>query len=189
MPKQQRKNSFSLAAERVTLDSGLSYEDELVGDGRIPGSSDFVQVHYEGRFKKGGKIFDSSRPKDKADPRAPSRQGQPIEFGLGRSKVIEGFKEGVQGMKVGGKRIVYVPSSMAYGTKGSPDGVIKPNQDLVFDLELVGINGSMDLVTAMGLSFQGAIGIILVNGLFGAITGTELRTYVNIAINGAPPTV
>mmetsp|Transcript_18947 Transcript_18947/g.21718 ORF Transcript_18947/g.21718 Transcript_18947/m.21718 type:complete len:213 (-) Transcript_18947:199-837(-) len=182
MPKQQQQKSFSLAAERVTMDSGLSYEDEILGDGRIPGSNDFVQVHYEGRFKKGGKPFDSSRPK--VDPRAAAQQGKPIEFGLGRSKVIEGFKLGVQGMKIGGKRILYIPSSLAYGSKGSPDGVIKPNQDLVFDIELVGINGSMDLVSAMGLSFQSVIGLIIVNGAFGAITGTELREYVKAAVNG-----
>merc|ERR1712087_251779 len=123
-----------------------------------------------------------SRPKN--DPRAPSQRGKPIEFSLGRGKVIDGFKEGVRGMKVGGKRIIYVPSSMAYGANGTPDGVIKPNQDLVFDIELVGINGSMDTVAAMGLSFQAVIGLILVNGAFGAITGTELREYVKAAING-----
>lgn len=170
--------------ETVTTDSGLKYEDTLVGDGSSPGSNDFVSVHYDG-YLPSGKVFDSSRPKNpKDDLRSTMQQGKPLQFPLGRGKIIPGWEEGVKGMRVGGKRTLIIPSDLAYGTTGTPDGVVKPGDQLTFDVELISINGNMSVTGALGISFLTALGIIAVNGIFLLITGHELREYLNAAING-----
>lgn len=84
----------------LTTESGLRYDEILVGEGPSPGAKDFVSVHYEGKFKN-GKTFDSSRPKD--DKRNRINKGKPVEFAFGRGKVIPGWEEGIKGMNVGGK--------------------------------------------------------------------------------------
>jgi FKBP-type peptidyl-prolyl cis-trans isomerase len=109
----------------VTTKSGLKYEDLKVGTGESPKMGDTVKVNYTGWFAKDGKQFDSS-----------SKHGGPIEFQLGR--VIEAWNEGLQTMKVGGKRKLIVPSKLGYGEEGYP-GAIPPNADLIFEVELVGV--------------------------------------------------
>lgn len=169
------------AASKITTDSGLSYEELEVGSGSRPGSKDFVSVHYEGRFKVGGKVFDSSRPA--RDNRSAVAQGKPLQFNLGRGKVIAGWDEGVATMRVGGTRRLFVPAALAYGAAGTPDGVIPPNRDLVFDVELVSVDNNQDLVGYMFKALQVAFGTIAVNGVTLAVTGHELREYINGSLN------
>lgn len=110
----------------VTTESGLAFEDVVVGDGDVAEAGQYVSVHYTG-WLVDGKKFDSS--KDRNDP---------FEFGLGQRQVIAGWDEGVQGMKVGGTRKLTIPPQLGYGARGA-GGVIPPNATLIFEVELLGI--------------------------------------------------
>jgi FKBP-type peptidyl-prolyl cis-trans isomerase len=114
------------AMTTVTTASGLMIEDLAVGDGAAAKSGDHVTVHYTGWLTDGRK-FDSSV--DRRDPFA---------FALGRGNVIAGWDEGVEGMKVGGKRKLTIPPSLGYGAYGA-GGVIPPNATLVFEVELLAV--------------------------------------------------
>jgi FKBP-type peptidyl-prolyl cis-trans isomerase len=105
----------------------LVVEDLVVGTGATAASGDTVSVHYLGTFTDGRK-FDSSYDR-----------GTPYTFRLGTGAVIPGFDQGVTGMKVGGKRRLTIPPSLAYGSAGS--GSIPPNTTIVFEVELVSIAG------------------------------------------------
>ena len=112
----------------VTTASGLQYEDTEVGTGAEAAKGQQVTVHYTGwLFNNGeqGAKFDSS--KDRNDP---------FVFPLGAGMVIKGWDEGVQGMKVGGKRTLLIPAELGYGARGA-GGVIPPNATLKFDVELL----------------------------------------------------
>ena len=104
------------------LPSGLQYKVEREGAGASPSATDKVQVHYRGTTID-GKEFDSSY-----------KRGQPAEFGL--NQVIPGWTEGLQLLKEGGKAPLYIPSKLAYGTRGAP-GAIGPNETLIFEVELL----------------------------------------------------
>jgi FKBP-type peptidyl-prolyl cis-trans isomerase len=114
----------------ITTDSGLQYTDTHTGDGELAVAGQYVSVHYTGWLwedgEKGEK-FDSSL--DRNDP---------FEFGLGQGMVIKGWDEGVQGMKVGGKRTLLIPPDLGYGAYGA-GGVIPGNATLVFEVELLGV--------------------------------------------------
>lgn len=110
----------------VTTASGLKYIDERVGTGAAAQQGQRVRVHYSGWLQNGQK-FDSSLDRK-----------EPFEFVLGMGQVIRGWDEGVAGMKVGGKRRLIIPSALGYGTRGA-GGVIPPNADLTFDVELLGV--------------------------------------------------
>jgi FKBP-type peptidyl-prolyl cis-trans isomerase len=114
------------AAEKqvIKTTSGLQYIDEKVGDGGEAKAGDLVSVHYTGRLKDGTK-FDSSVDRK-----------QPFKFPLGAGRVIKGWDEGVAGMKVGGKRKLIIPAELGYGAAGA-GGVIPPNAELHFDVELL----------------------------------------------------
>jgi FKBP-type peptidyl-prolyl cis-trans isomerase len=112
------------APPQITTASGLKYQELKVGDGPSPTANQTVRVHYIGRLEN-GKEFNNSYS-----------TGQPIEFNLG--EVIAGWKEGLQTMKVGGKRRLWIPSKLAYGPAGRPP-TIPPNANLDFDIELLGI--------------------------------------------------
>jgi FKBP-type peptidyl-prolyl cis-trans isomerase len=106
--------------------SGLKYYVLKKGTGAVAKSGDNVRVHYTG-WLTDGKKFDSSLDR-----------GEPIEFPLGQGRVIKGWDEGVAGMKVGEKRQLQIPAALGYGDRGA-GGVIPPNADLIFDVELVGV--------------------------------------------------
>jgi FKBP-type peptidyl-prolyl cis-trans isomerase len=110
--------------------SGMLFESVTEGAGKSPGEADIVRVHYTGTLIDGTK-FDSSR-----DARIPGQEPEPVEFELGR--VIPGWIEGLQLMKVGGKAKLVIPSDLAYGDTGSPP-TIPPGATLVFDVELLDI--------------------------------------------------
>ncbi len=112
-------------AEMMT-DSGLKYDDTVIGDGATAEKGQTVSVHYTGWLTDGEK-FDSS--KDRNDP---------FQFPLGAGRVIRGWDEGVQGMKVGGTRRLTIPPQLGYGAAGA-GGVIPPNATLVFEVELLAI--------------------------------------------------
>jgi FKBP-type peptidyl-prolyl cis-trans isomerase FkpA len=114
-------------AQPVTTASGLVYESLKEGTGPSPKASDKVKVHYRGYFPDTGKDFDSS-----------IARGEPIEFPL--NGVIACWTEGVQKMKVGGKARLTCPPGIAYGSRGA-GRVIPPNATLMFEVELLGING------------------------------------------------
>jgi len=116
----------------IELGTELVKIDTVVGKGAeaLPGKR--VVVHYTGWFFKPlaanqrGRKFDSSLD-----------AGRPFEFQLGAGQVIKGWDQGVAGMKVGGKRTLAVPSALAYGKKGAGGGIIPPDADLIFDVELL----------------------------------------------------
>jgi FKBP-type peptidyl-prolyl cis-trans isomerase FkpA len=110
----------------ITTASGLQYEDLADGAGNAAKAGDSVQVHYTGWLTSGTK-FDSS-----LDRRSP------FSFKLGGGQVIKGWDEGVAGMKVGGKRKLQIPANLGYGARGA-GGVIPPNAELVFEVELLAI--------------------------------------------------
>ncbi|MFY9810150.1 FKBP-type peptidyl-prolyl cis-trans isomerase [Aquabacterium sp.] len=114
----------------VTTTSGLQYEDVTVGSGAEVKAGNHVSVHYTGwLYQNGvkGAKFDSS--KDRNDPFA---------FPLGAGHVIRGWDEGVQGMKIGGTRILVIPPELGYGARGA-GGVIPGNATLMFEVELLGV--------------------------------------------------
>jgi len=114
------------------LANGLKYTDTNVGTGAEATKGHKVSVHYTGWLynngTKGAK-FDSSLDR-----------GQPFAFGLGGGQVIQGWDEGVAGMKVGGKRTLIIPPELGYGARGA-GGVIPPNATLIFDIELLDLKG------------------------------------------------
>lgn len=105
----------------------LKKEDLKTGKGEEAVAGKLVTVHYTGWLTDGTK-FDSSLDRD-----------QPFTFNLGAGHVIRGWDEGVQGMKVGGKRKLTIPPEMGYGDRGAPP-VIPPGSTLVFDVELLKVN-------------------------------------------------
>jgi FKBP-type peptidyl-prolyl cis-trans isomerase FkpA len=115
----------------TTTPSGLSYEDTIPGTGETATAGRRVQVHYTGWLHDPmtgngrGKKFDSSKDR-----------GQPFAFHLGGGEVIRGWDEGVQGMQVGGTRVLTIPADLGYGARGA-GGVIPPNATLIFEVELL----------------------------------------------------
>lgn len=108
----------------ITLDSGLQYKVITQGTGETPKADSKVEVHYKGTLMD-GKVFDSSYDR-----------GQPASFPV--NKVIKGWTEALQLMKVGSKWQLVIPADLAYGEQGAPP-TIPPNSVLVFDVELLKI--------------------------------------------------
>jgi len=114
-----------------TQPSGLQYEDTVAGTGAEATAGHRVRVHYTGWLHdpaaadQRGRKFDSSKDR-----------GQPFAFGLGAGEVIRGWDEGVQGMKVGGRRQLVIPPGLAYGETGSGT-TIPGNAVLVFEIVLL----------------------------------------------------
>jgi peptidylprolyl isomerase len=105
----------------------LEVDDIEVGDGDEAVAGKIVEVHYVGVSWKSGEQFDASWDR-----------GDTFKFPLGRGSVIQGWDEGVQGMKVGGRRRLTIPPDMGYGKRGA-GGAIGPDETLVFVVDLVGV--------------------------------------------------
>ena len=123
--KEAKEKAMIEFANAATTASGLKYIVLKEGTGNKPVATSNVKVHYTGMFLD-GKVFDSS-----------VQRGETIDFGL--NQVIKGWTEGVQLMPEGSKYKFYIPSNLAYGERGA-GGVIPPNTDLIFEVELIKIN-------------------------------------------------
>lgn len=111
----------------VTLDSGLVLEDLKVGSGEEAESGDTIDVNYKGYYEDGTEFENTYK------------LGQSFIFPLGIDGLIQGWEQGIPGMKVGGIRKLTVPPELGYGEQGSFDGSIPPNTTLIFEIELVGL--------------------------------------------------
>nr|CAH0105917.1 unnamed protein product [Daphnia galeata] len=132
--KQKQKANDSKTKGKVpespakqTLPGGLVVEDLKVGSGPESKKGDMVAVYYNGKLAKNGKQFDQTN------------KGPGFKFKLGQGRVIKGWDLGVAGMKVGGKRKLTIPASLAYGAGGAPPQ-IPPHSTLVFEVELKALN-------------------------------------------------
>lgn len=103
----------------------LEVTDVWEGDGAVAKAGDTVQVHYVGVAYSTGEEFDASW-----------NRGEPLQFRLGVGQVIAGWDQGVQGMKVGGRRQLIIPPDLAYGDRGAA-GAIAPGETLIFVCDLV----------------------------------------------------
>ncbi|MEI7739249.1 MAG: FKBP-type peptidyl-prolyl cis-trans isomerase [Betaproteobacteria bacterium] len=115
----------------IKTSSGLQYIDTHIGEGAEASANQEVSVHYTGWLyanDEQGEKFDSSL--DRNDP---------FEFHLGAGMVIKGWDEGVQGMRIGGKRTLIIPPELGYGARGA-GGAIPPNATLKFDVELLAVH-------------------------------------------------
>ncbi|WP_172385286.1 FKBP-type peptidyl-prolyl cis-trans isomerase [Streptomyces sp. MNP-20] len=106
----------------------LQIDEIWEGDGAVAKAGDFVQVHYVGVSFSSGEEFDASW-----------NRGKPLEFQLGAGQVIAGWDQGVQGMKVGGRRKLTIPAHLAYGDRGAGGGRIAPGETLIFVCDLVSV--------------------------------------------------
>lgn len=113
-----------------TTDSGVQYQDLVVGDGAPAAPNDVATIHFivwiDDNGAKGQTLISSYD------------RGKPVAFKIGTNKVIQGWNEGVTGMQPGGKRLLYIPAHLAYGAKGAED-MIPPNTNLIYEIELMGI--------------------------------------------------
>ncbi len=113
-----------LAGSSATAPTALVKKDIVVGDGAEAKEGDTVKVQYVGALYDDGTEFDASWDRD-----------EPFEFQLGGGQVIQGWDQGVAGMKVGGRRVLVIPPELGYGAQGSPP-TIPANATLVFVVDL-----------------------------------------------------
>jgi peptidylprolyl isomerase len=121
-----RKPDVTIPEQPAPAD--LVIDDETVGEGDVAAAGSGVTVHYVGVSWSSGDQFDASWDRM-----------EPFRFGLGEGQVIQGWDEGVQGMRVGGRRRLTIPPHMGYGAAGA-GGVIAPNETLLFVVDLLAID-------------------------------------------------
>ena len=115
------------ANAQSAMTTGFVVETVKAGTGVAPKNGQICVMQYTGTLSSDGKKFDSSRDR-----------GQPFEFKIGVGQVIRGWDEGVAQMKVGGRYLLKIRSDYGYGARGAA-GVIPPNADLTFDVELLAV--------------------------------------------------
>src|SRR5919205_2182981 len=108
--------------------SELEVTDVTEGEGAEATQGSTVSVHYVGVAHSTGEEFDASY-----------NRGEPLQFRLGVGQVIQGWDDGVIGMKVGGRRRLVIPPHLGYGDRGA-GGVIKPGETLIFVVDLLGVS-------------------------------------------------
>ena len=113
-------------AAMMMMPSGVRMRDLTVGNGPLVHDGEFVSVYYVGQLMDGGQ-FDAAIPNE-----------PPLRFQMGAHRVIRGWEEGVAGMRVGGKRQLMIPPSLAYGARGM--GPVPPNATLIFTIEVVRVD-------------------------------------------------
>jgi peptidylprolyl isomerase len=170
----------------------LRYQDIRMGTGKVAESNKIYKVHYTGWLASTGRKFDSSydhktpvmgkdgKPELDADGKPKMNEGEPISFPQGFGRVIPGFDQGFEGMKVGGKRRLLIPWQLAYGARGRPgpsadNPGIPPKADLIFDIELVDM-------TDMQMPPQ------MHPGMGGAPNGQQMRIVPHPVTPGTPQT-
>jgi peptidylprolyl isomerase len=123
-----------MTASKPTIDfpegdapTELQIEDLVVGDGAEAKAGDQVVVHYVGVAHSTGEEFDASW-----------NRGTPFTFPLGAGRVIAGWDQGVQGMRVGGRRQLTIPAKLGYGDRGAGNA-IRPGETLIFVVDLLGV--------------------------------------------------
>jgi FKBP-type peptidyl-prolyl cis-trans isomerase len=126
----------AVAVDRfMTTPQGARYQDMKSGTGEAAGPGDVVTLHFVGWLDadgtKGKEIYNSRRERE------------PVSFVVGTDKLMPGWSEGVIGMKPGGKRLLMLPPSLAYGAKGV-EGVIPPDAAMIFVIDLIDVEKSSD---------------------------------------------
>ena len=113
-----------------STDSGVRYQDVVVGGGAPAAPNDVVSIHFilwvDDNGAKGQTLFNSHD------------RGKPVTFKIGTDKVIQSWNDGVPGMRPGGKRLLYIPARLAYGDAGAGE-MIPPNTNLIYEIELIGL--------------------------------------------------
>lgn len=127
MSSTAKSTASAFAGAEVTTPSGLRYQTLVEGTGAVATRGRVVSVHYTGWLTDGAR-FESSLD-----------SGRPIEFPLGTPNIIRGWNEGLEGMRVGGKRRLTIPPDLGYGPTGRAPS-IPPNATLIFEVELIGVN-------------------------------------------------
>ena len=115
-----------LFLSKITLANTVTVTNNIEGEGAEILLHSKILVHYTGKLED-GTVFDSSYDR-----------GQPFSFQIGLRQVIEGWEQGLLGMKVGGKRTIFIPSELGYGERGAGD-LIPPNANLIFDVEIMDV--------------------------------------------------
>ena len=115
-----------LFLSKITLANTVTVTNNIEGEGAEILLHSKILVHYTGKLED-GTVFDSSYDR-----------GQPFSFQIGLRQVIEGWEQGLLGMKVGGKRTIFIPSELGYGDRGAGD-LIPPNANLIFDVEIMDV--------------------------------------------------
>ena len=128
VPASMTKPDVAVPAEPATT---LAVIDIIEGDGAAAAEGAVLWVHYVGAAQSTGEQFDASWDRG---------IDQPFTFTLGAGQVIQGWERGLEGMKVGGRREIIIPSDLGYGERGAGGGLIAPNETLVFVVDLVAIN-------------------------------------------------
>ena len=133
---EREQRPAEVSSSTTTTADGLAITELAAGEGAAIGAGSVAVVHYSGW------LFDSGAPDHKGRKFDSSvDRGEPFRFTLGGGEVIRGWDQGVEGMKVGGKRRLVIPAALGYGERGA-GGVIPPGATLVFDVELLGIESA-----------------------------------------------